>query len=613
MSIVKVVVKMARGQVFTENEIESLEDKFIDEYLRTGKKPIRLLFRLYLRYWREFLLSSFFYLIKQAPVLFMPLVIAEIINAVEAYIVKGIDPMRTIISHIIFIGALLIINIPANAVYVRLYSKATRRVEAGLRGAMVKKLQRLSIPFHIEMQSGRIQSKLMNDVANVHTLSTQLVTTLPAVLVNIITAIVVVSTKSPIVLLFFLLCIPVNVALVRAFRKKINKATADLRKNTEKTAASLNDMEEMVQITRAHALENAEVKKMTTHLTEVANSGFSLDMIQAYFGSFLWVTIQLFQLGSLVFSSLLYINGYLKEIGDITLFQTYFNTLTWQVSSIIGMLPIITKGAESVSSIGEILQSNEVEVNEGKEKLDKLEGTLEFKDLSFSYEDNQPLISSFNLKIEKGQTVALVGESGVGKTTLVNLIIGFIHAKGGDLLIDGKSIEDIDLTSYRKHISIVPQNSVMFAGSIRENITYGIENVTDEQIKNALEASRMYDFVMSLPKGLDSRLDEHAANLSGGQRQRLSIARAIIRNPSLIILDEATSALDNVSEREIQRAINSLTEGKTTIVVAHRLSTIRNADKIVVIKDGKCIEEGTYNDLISLGGEFYKMHSASQN
>ena len=193
------------------------------------------------------------------------------------------------------------------------------------------------------------------------------------------------------------------------------------------------------------------------------------------------------------------------------------------------------------------------------------------------------------------------------------MIIGFIHAKGGDLLIDGKSIEDIDLTSYRKHISIVPQNSVMFAGSIRENITYGIENVTDEQIKNALEASRMYDFVMSLPKGLDSRLDEHAANLSGGQRQRLSIARAIIRNPSLIILDEATSALDNVSEREIQRAINSLTEGKTTIVVAHRLSTIRNADKIVVIKDGKCIEEGTYNDLISLGGEFYKMHSASQN
>lgn len=597
-----------KKDIFTKEEIVSLEDKFIEEYLNTGKKPLRLLFRLYLRYWKEFLISIIFYFIKQLPVLLMPIVISDIINAVEGKVVSGIDPMRAIITRVIFIGALLLINIPANSIYVKFYSKATRRVEAGLRGAMVKKLQCLSIPFHIDMQSGRIQSKLMRDVEAVHTLSTQLITTFPSVLVNIITAIVVVSTKSPFVLMFFLCCIPVNVVLVRAFRKKINKANNDLRVNTENTSASINDMEEMVQITRAHALEKNEVDKMTSHLTKIANTGFKLDMVQAYFGSFLWVTVQLFQLGCLVFSSLMYANGYLKNIGDITLFQTYFNTLTWQVSAIIGMLPSFTKGAESIKSIGEILSAEDVERNEGKIKLTELKGEYEIKNLSFAYETETHLLDGFNLKINEGETVAIVGESGAGKSTLINLLIGFIHPQDGQILIDGQDMEDIDLRTYRQFISIVPQSSVMFTGSIRDNISYGLENIDEEKIKNALEAARMYDFVMSLPKGLDSRLDEHVANLSGGQRQRLSIARALIRDPRVIILDEATSALDNVSEKEIQRAIGNLTRGRTTIVVAHRLSTIRNADKIVVLKDGKVAEIGTYDQLLSQGGEFYNMH-----
>lgn len=598
--------------LISESEIISLEDKFIDEYLKTGKKPLSLLFKLYMRYWKEFLISIFFYLIKQLPVLCMPIITANIINAVYGYVVEGIAPLNAILSNVIFVVALLIINIPTNAIYVRFYSIATRKVEAGLRGALIKKLQELSIPFHTEMQSGRIQSKLIRDVESVHTLSTQLITTFPSVIINIATAIVVVSTKSPFVLLFFLLCVPVNVILVRTFRGKINKANRDFRQDTENVSASISDMEEMIQITRAHALETKETGKMSSLLTKVANSGFRLDMVQAYFGSFLWVTIQVFQLGCLIFSAFLYTRGELTEIGDITLFQTYFNTLTWQVSSIIGLMPLFTKGAESISSIGEILSSTDTENNDDKIELENIEGNFEFKELSFSYEEDSTLLDGFSLKINKGETVAFVGASGAGKTTLINLLIGFIHAKSGELLIDGNNIEKINLPSYRRHISIVPQTSVMFTGTIRENITYGLDNVTEEQIKESLEAARLYDFVLSLPNGLDTRLDEHGANLSGGQRQRLSIARALIRNPKIIILDEATSALDNVSEREIQKAIGNLTIGRTTIVVAHRLSTIRNADKIVVLKDGKCAEIGTYNELLERKGEFYKMHSAAE-
>ena len=194
----------------------------------------------------------------------------------------------------------------------------------------------------------------------------------------------------------------------------------------------------------------------------------------------------------------------------------------------------------------------------------------------------------------------------------MNLIIGFNLPNSGELTVDGHDIRDIDLHSYRKHISIVPQNSVLFTGTIRENITYGRPNVTDEELNTALEAARLTDFINSLPKGVDTPLEEHGANLSGGQRQRLSIARAIIRNPQVIILDEATSALDSVSERQIQDAINNLTQDRTTFIVAHRLSTIKNADKIAVIKNGKCVEMGTFDDLMEKQGEFYKLRTLQQ-
>jgi ATP-binding cassette subfamily B protein len=178
------------------------------------------------------------------------------------------------------------------------------------------------------------------------------------------------------------------------------------------------------------------------------------------------------------------------------------------------------------------------------------------------------------------------------------------------VLVDGLDIKEIDLHSYRKHIAIVPQNSVLFTGTIRENITYGIKNVTDELIARALEAARLTSFINTLPRGVDTMLEEHGANLSGGQRQRLSIARAIIRDPDVIILDEATSALDSISEKEIQHAINNLTKNRTTFIVAHRLSTIRDADRIAVIKGGMCVEIGSYEELMAAQGEFYRMQTA---
>ncbi|MBQ1224189.1 MAG: ATP-binding cassette domain-containing protein, partial [Oscillospiraceae bacterium] len=242
----------------------------------------------------------------------------------------------------------------------------------------------------------------------------------------------------------------------------------------------------------------------------------------------------------------------------------------------------------------------------------ELKGEYEFKDIAFRYEDDQPLLQDINLKVKKGETIAFVGESGSGKTTLMNLLIGFNFPDSGSLTIDGHDITEISLPSYRRFISVVPQNSVLFTGTIRENIAYGMENVTEEQIADALAAANLTDFIQSLPLGVDTELEEHGANLSGGQRQRLSIARALIRDPSVILLDEATSALDSISERQIQDAINNLTAGRTTFVVAHRLSTIKSADKIAVIKNGRCVECGAFDELMEKKGEFYALRSMQQ-
>lgn len=602
-------IPASHTKVFTDEEARILEKDFIEAYSGNSKSTLKILLIMYRRYPLQLLLSVLFYVIATLPHITIPIVTANLINVVvDVAEGKTFDYLTPIIINISVLVVLLLLNIPTNMIRVSLQSVVMRKVEVGLRGALVRKLQQLSISFHKEMQSGRIQSKLMRDVETVQMLSSQLFTTIPQVVLNMITALVVVITRNLTIFAFFIMCIPAATLTMRAFRNPISKNNREFRKGMEQTSANLMDMVEMTQITRAHALENREVHKMTTLLNKVANTGFHLDVIQALFGACSWVIFQLFQLLCLVFSVYLAIKGSI-EIGDISMYQSYFSTLTSQVSTLIGLMPIITKGFESISSIGEILGASDIEDNRGKLEMPNLKGEYEFKDVYFSYEDDQPLLRGLNLSVKEGETLAIVGESGSGKSTILNLVLGFNLPKQGEVLVDGEDITKINLHSYRKSLAVVPQNSVMFTGTIRENITYGMQNVDEEKLKTVLDAALLTDFINSLPQGIDTPLEEHGANLSGGQRQRLSIARALIRDPKVIIFDEATSALDSVSEKEIQKAINNLSKDRTTFIVAHRLSTIRDADRIAVIKNGVCAEIGTFEELMDKKGEFYKMQT----
>ena len=582
------------------------DERFVKYYKKYKDKPILVLLGLYKGQYYRFLISSFFYLIKHSPALFTPLLIANVINGV---LEGGDTAMRAISINVGIWMGLLMLHLPANYFHSKYRSELTRETEAGLRAALVRKLSELSILYHIRMPSGKLQSKIIRDVDAIEVMSSQLFVNLTNIAMNVVITLTITAAKNRAILLFFILVAPIASLTIIAFRQKIKIANRDYRLEMEETSARVMEMVEMVPATRAHALEDVERQRMTAQLEETAEKGYQLDMIQSNFGAVGWVVFQVFQAMCLAFTAIMAVRGYIL-VGDITFYQSSFTTVVNQVTALINLLPIITKGLESITSIGEVLTSEEVEVNSGKEAIDDIRGEYDFEHVGYQYpETSEPVLKDVTLHVKAGSTVAVVGESGSGKTTLISLIIGYMQPLKGKILIDGKDITEIDLKSYRRFLSVVPQTPLLFTGTLRDNITYGLSEVSEERLQEAIEAASLKKLVEELPDGLDTVLEEHGANLSGGQRQRIAIARAIIRDPKVILLDEATSALDVISEKEIQNALGELIQNRTTFIVAHRLSTIRSADWIVVMDAGVIAEQGTYAQLMEKQGIFYHMEN----
>lgn len=587
-----------------EIEWKQEEKEFLDNFTRNSGHTLKTLLGLYKGHYVSLFFSVFFFFIKHSPVWILPLVTANIINIA---LNPPEDYIRQIIINVVIMCLITAQNILSNYAHVYLYSKTIRNMECNLRASLVRKLQQLSIPYHNAMQSGRLQSKIMRDVEQIETLSRQIFISVLSIILNISVALVIVITKNIAVFLFFLMTIPVAVLIMWAFRKKIKYSNRVFRQDMEETSAKVMEMVELIPVTRAHALETMETGRMNSQLSHMAKSGLRLDIIQSYFSSISWVAFQIFQILCLGFTGYMAAKGRIT-VGEITMYQTYFASIVTQVSNIIALLPTITKGLESVDSIGDILLSDDVEDDTGKKDVSSVSGAIRFEHVGYKYPDaEEPVLNDFSLSIEKGETIALVGGSGAGKTTVLNLLIGFIRPDSGKIYIDNRDSSEINFKSFRKHIAVVPQTSILFTGSIRDNITYGRDDITDTELRAIIEAANLTEFIDSLPDGVDTGVTEHGSNLSGGQRQRISIARAFARNPKILILDEATSALDSISEAKIQTAVDNLVKDRTTLIVAHRLSTIRNADKIAVIGSGGLEEFGTYEELMAKKGKFYAL------
>lgn len=586
---------------------EDIDDEVLLNSFRSHKgNSLKILLGFYKGQYGKLFLAVVLFAIKHSPVWVLPISTSQIINAATGQYENG---MAVIIFHVVLMAVLIMQNILTNYYHTYLYAKVIRHVECGLRSSMVRKLQQLSITYHNEMQSGRLQSKIIRDVEQIQNLSAQIFISILSIVLNFIVAFCVVLGSSMTVFLFFLVTIPVAVLIRNGFRKPINESNRAFRKEMEETTVRVTEMVELIPVTRAHALEEYEKRRMTTQLRTMAEKGFRLDMVQSLFGSISWVSFQMFQVICLGFTGWLAYQGTILP-GDVVMYQTYFSTIVNQISGIITLIPIVAKGLESVESIGEILTCSDVEDTEDKEKVGEIKGNITFDKVGFTFsKSDKPVLKELSFSVHQGETVAFVGASGAGKTTILNMVIGFLKASNGQILIDGKSIDDINLQSYRANIAVVPQTPIIFNGTIRENITYGADDIPDERVHEVVKAANLEEFVQGLPQGLDTVINEHGSNLSGGQRQRLSIARAFIRNPKILILDEATSALDSVSERKIQESVDRLVQNRTTLIVAHRLSTIRNADKIAVVGDGQLLEYGSYDELMKKEGEFYRLRT----
>lgn len=590
------------------NPLPDYEELFRETGDQKKKGSAKILMKIYKSNALQIFLSLILFVIKACPIWIIPLVTSHMINLVT---IGAEDTIRSMTIIITVLFLLILQNIPSHVLYARYTDKMLRRISGGFRSTLIRKLQHLSVTYHKEIETGKIQAKFVRDIEAIEFLNSQIIKNVVPIIIELFIYIGITVSKSVTVTLFFLCVIPINVLLVYIFRKNMRYHNTVFRKENENISAKLSNMLEMLPLTKAHGLEDEEIESLQKDINTLKDKGLAIDRTNAYFGSWSWVMARSLSALCLLFTSILAFNKKIP-VGDIVLYQSYFSSITGYVQNLLNIYPQITKGFDSLSSVSEIMLSDDIEDDRDKIRLRYVHGTVHFDNVSYSYPNtDKKVIDNLTLHVEPGECIAFVGPSGSGKSTIMNMIIGFLKATEGRLSIDGKPMEELNLSAYRHFISVVPQNSILFTGTIRENITYGLKKVDPQVFDKVIELSNIREFADKLPKGLDTVIGEHGDKLSGGQKQRICIARALIRDPRILILDEATSALDNISEYQVQKAINELIKDRTTFIVAHRLSTIRDADRIVVLDEGKCVECGTFDELMAKKGKFYELKTLS--
>jgi ATP-binding cassette subfamily B protein len=578
------------------------------EHRFQGEHPLRTLLFLYRGERTRLIWGAVLYVIKHSPVWVMPLVTARIIDIVAQ---PEKHSLNEIWVNAAILLAILLQNIPVNYLCVRSISHAARSMETRLRSAICRRLQHLSIGYYTRQSAGTLQTKVLRDVESIEQLTRGLFDTGMTAFINLGFALAVTAIRAPWFLVFFAGCIPLAVVMVRALHKHVSERNKSLRQEIEQMSNRVIEMTNLIPITRAHGLETSALERIENSLERVRNAGLKVDEINSVFGAISWVVFNFFNMACLVFAAWACATQFLPITpGDVVMLTGYFGLLTGSVLMLAGATPMIVRGFEAVRSIGEVLQCPDLEQNEGKSSVAAVNGAFRFESASFRYPEVEAhAVRDFTLDVKAGETIALVGPSGAGKSTVLNLVIGFIRPTSGAIALDDRDMAALDLRTYRRFVSVVPQESILFDGTIRENITYGMKSVTDERILSALRDANAWEFIEKLPDGIQTQVGEKGARLSGGQKQRLAIARALIRDPRVLILDEATSALDSESEALIQEALERLMKGRTTFVVAHRLSTIRNADRIVAMRAGKIEEVGSHEQLLTTGGLYSQLHA----
>ena len=482
------------------------------------------------------------------------------------------------------------------------------RMQADMRRDLFDKLQDMPNKYFDNNKTGVIMSRIINDLLDISELAHHGPEDLFISLVMLVGSFIILCTINvPLTIITFAI-IPFLLFYTIHKRNKMKKAFKETRVKTGEVNATIENSISGVRVTKSFGNKAYEMEKFdkSNDIFKKAREHAYKAMAEYFSGMFFLV--DMLELIVLIAAGYFTYLGKIN-VGDFAAYLLYIKMFLQPIRKLINFNEMFQNGMSGFERYEEIMnEENEKEIPNAKELKD-IKGKITIKDVTFRYDNKESILENFNLDIEAGKMVALVGPSGGGKTTICNLIPRFYDYESGQIFIDDVDISTVTLKSLRENIGIVQQDVFLFTGTIKENIMYGNPNATDEEVIEAAKNACLHDFIMGLEDGYDTFIGERGVKLSGGQKQRISIARVFLKNPAILILDEATSALDNVTEYEIQKALEELSKDRTTLVVAHRLSTVKNSDEIVVLTDRGIEERGTHEELIKLGGVYSNLHN----
>lgn len=506
--------------------------------------------------------------------------------------------------------ALRIVDILASYYMTRVGHIMGAKIETDMRRDAFEHLHRLDIEFYNTAKVGKIMSRLTNDLNDVTEFAHHCPEEYFIGAIKLLVVFIVLLRMNVMISVALIVCVPLMFLASSHYRKRMRKVLVNQRKQV---AVINSDIEESllgVRVVRSFANEDIELEKFSQSNDEFLHAKKDFYTSMAAFSTVTRVFDGVMYLIVIMLGGYQMMQGKILP-GDLVVYALYATTLLATVRRIVEFTEQFQRGMTGIERFVEIMDMDmKVYDREDAKELQVQEGQIEFQNVSFRYPDGEKdVLHNVSFTIEPGMNAALVGASGGGKTTLVNLILRFYEVTSGEILIDGSDVKDVTLKSLRESIGMVQQDVYLFSGTVRENIAYGRVGASEEDVIEAAKLAGAYEFIMELEHGFDTYVGERGVKLSGGQKQRISIARAFLKNPKILILDEATSALDNESERIVQGSLEKLSRGRTTLTIAHRLTTIHNADKILVLDDSGIKEEGTHRELMARGGLYHELYT----